>query len=394
MRLVLAAVAVLLIAAPAAHGRSGPCRTGHVPRVTAKVDDTKVGSRYAVVACDSARRVRVLRRTRVRSSSKRGPLGTAIVDAEAAGRFVVWSEMVFRRRRPVAAVLVEADRRGNVRRRRTVWRRQDVTERPLDVAVLRDGSVAWNRPRPRYRDDVMLDRPARPATAIGRLGRLFADRLTADDGRTLRWYSDGRRFTYRDVLPVPIRDGCPRRSDFRARSETDEYRVSEGGFGPGYRESHIGRVLRVCVRAERRDIVVDQDGGGDITALVAGWAVVWQQSADKYSCSGEGLSRVSLLRRPAPARRTYTGACGTAPRAGDALAVTRAGAVAWVDEPEPQLPNGPQQREPDTVLRATGPGIAAVELDRGAPGSITGLRLEGDHYRWTNAGVERSAPAE
>ncbi len=142
MRLVVATLAVLLIAAPAAHGRSGPCRTGHVPRVTAKWDDAKVGSRYAVVACDSARQVRILRRTRVRGSVKRGPLGRAIVDAEAAGRFVVWSEMVFRRRRPVAAVLVEADRRGKVRRRRTVWRTRAPSERSWPHAcaptVLRD----------------------------------------------------------------------------------------------------------------------------------------------------------------------------------------------------------------------------------------------------------------
>ncbi|HEX8104422.1 MAG TPA: hypothetical protein VF533_17535 [Solirubrobacteraceae bacterium] len=386
MRPLLIAFLLLLIAAPAGRARTGSCRTGHVPRVTVHEDGTEVGMRYAIVACDSARHRHVLRRTRLRQSVRRGDLGRLITDVDAGGRHVVWAELVRHRRRPEVAVVVEADRRGHVRRRRTVWRSR--RSRSLDVGVLRDGSVAWTAPRGRS-DVVLLARPGRRAH---RLGPEYDQYLGSEDGRTLRWERD-TKMVYHDLLPLPLRDGCPRRSRFRAVSDTPDYRVTETGYASPDTDTLVGQVIRVCVRAEHRDLVVaqgDVDLVHSVSLLAGGWAVVWGISYDKYNCFGEVVERVSL-RRAATSRTSGAGGCGEGPRPGVAQVVTPAGEVAWIDEPDPPRPYGPPEPQ-EAVLRATAGKLSAV-LDRGAPGAIRDLRADGETYRWTNAGEPRSAPA-
>ena len=378
MRALLASLTFLLLVATAADARVPPCRFGPVPGVRVDLRPARSAERYAVVACDAARRARVLRRTRVRHS-----IGRRITDASRFGDSIVWGELV-QRRHSARAVVVEARTDGRVRRRRTVWRARvrgsGASFLRLDVAALRRRAVAWSR-----RHAVVVARPGRRTVA---LRPRYGGSLAVEDGRTLGWETPAGEAVFQDVLPVPLRDACPMRSRFTTVSTGDGVRVRSADFtglsGPAT------TVVRVCLPAERRDVVVAASGfeiHREVTHVAPHWAVVTAtpfEAGQDAGCIGQRIELVDL-RSGRIRRAARFDVCDRAPVAGDLQAVTPSGALAWLDRPDPAGSN--------EVLRATAAGGASVELDRAPAGSISALRAAGERFEWVRAGEPRDAPA-
>jgi hypothetical protein len=222
--------------------------------------------------------------------------------------------------------------------------------------------------------------------AVRRIGSGGMD-LTVDETGTARWGPyDGPEL--RDVDPAPVRDGCPARAGFTALPAPGPVRLTRRT----YRDEYATEVVRACLPGAGGDVVVGTGYGldSDMLAVTAvgtttPFVVVRAAASDKYDgCSWTTLTvvdvRTAAVARQAELPPGYAPgdvrACTAdllAPRAEDPLAVTTAGAVAWLR---------------DGVLRGIRADRRVVELDRGA---VTDLTAAGQVVRWRRDGVDRSA---
>jgi hypothetical protein len=151
------------------------------------VSAARVGK--AVWACDR----RTGRRTRLARARE-------IADVDFEGRRVVWTHVTRR-----GVVLREAV----VGRRDRIVARRTLTHATGEVAVSSRGDLAWETRR-----GIVL----KPFDAAPRWIHRRGD-LGFEDGGTLR--IGPADYTYVDLRPPPMRDGCPRRERFAPAAESD-----------------------------------------------------------------------------------------------------------------------------------------------------------------------------
>lgn len=126
--------------------------------------------------------------------------------------------------------------RAHVAGRRLTWPEVRVRERRDDAYVVR-----LTLPAGRPHRTLVATRPARPQSRSGTIG-------LEDGDRTLRW-----DYSYRDLRPLPLQNGCPMRERFRPLARLGDVQVTLAAYG-GDDLAATG-VFRVCRHGSRRDPV-------------------------------------------------------------------------------------------------------------------------------------------
>jgi len=375
----LACLPLVVAAEPAFAARDACARSDRGDRYQAAArffDNGRDVVRTAVVVCDR----RTGRRSVVHRAFERR--GDTIESAAAAGRRVAWIERHRGARPRIEIVVLDMPSRRELRRL-TVARGRIRGFHLLDVAVTSRGDLAWQVPAGRRRDRIVVQPLGRRRREIAR-GRLLSG-LGVEDDRTLRWQRGAEEeFVYHDLRAPRVVRGCPRRERFHPRLSDAHVLVTSADYGaPTPIDGTAWSVVRACLRTVGRDFVVAQEEGSTASwytvALIRPappYLVLGRTVSSRYhGCVSASLATVDL--RSGRSGHSASLQCDGLPDRA-APAVTASGAPAWIDAPGARL------------LAIDGlRGL--IELDNGVPGSLQGLRTQGDTVHWTHAGQPRAA---
>jgi hypothetical protein len=156
------------------------------------------------------------------------------------------------------------------------------------------------------------------------------------------------------------------------------------------RSEHPGEAeasLFACHRDRREAVAIGSSNsaygnGTAIEALAADrhWVLTREAQFDRYN--GRGPVELVVVDgrtgEPRLVARTDSADGAGRPDGGEPIAVTDAGRLTWLQ----------RRRTAERVVGYDADGKLVI-LDRGAPGTISGLRAEGDEVVWSSGGAER-----
>jgi hypothetical protein len=303
--------------------------------------------RTAVVACDGDRRV-VLRRARL----ERGGSGTRVVAVAGAGPWVAWGELHRTRGRVFPTVVRSRIAHG---RARVMYDGLSRARPPrLEVVVSSRGGLAW-----------LVGRAVYTTRGFGRYTssawQTARGPLVLEEDRTVRWREPGGLLGFENLHGAP----CGPRPGYRVVAEDEEMLVTDTVY-----DGRL-RVIRACGRDDGDDDVIVQARTDDRLELVGlddPWAIFTRTSQDG-SCTIESYlpHYDTAIVAPVP--------CDRVPAPGGPIAVAVSEMPVWI-------------HESSALLMAVRGRI--IEVDRTAPGGLTGLTAEGFVVRWLHDGRPRS----